>query len=140
MTQRSDLPDILGAESLLFALVAFAYGLLYPELSAAADIKLGGRKVADAGPDRDRVRAARRRARGLATVALIVAAVFTPPALETLWNFLDRLPKGFDAFDDYSAVATTLVLVTAGCYALAAHAAWMSTRLNATLRNLSKTR
>src|SRR5262245_26651754 len=137
MTQRSDLPDVLGAESLLLALITFAYGLLYPELSAAADIKLGGRQVADVGPDRDRVRAARRRARGLAAVALIVAGVYTPPALEVLWNFLDRLPQGFDVFDGYNAVAATLVLVTIGCYALAGHAAWMSRRLRHALRGLT---
>jgi hypothetical protein len=137
MTQRSDLPEVLGAESLLLALLTFAYGLVYQELSAAADIKLGGRQLADVGADRARVRAARWRARGLATVAVIVAAVFTPPALEVLWNFLERVPKGLDAFDNYNAVATTLVLVTIGCYALAGHALWMSTRLSATLWRLS---
>jgi hypothetical protein len=139
MTQSSDLPDILGAASLLLALLTFVYGMLYPELSAAADIKLGGRQVADIEPDRKRVRAARQRARGLAAVALIVAAVFTPPALDVLWNFLDRLPTGFGAFDNYNAVATTLVLVTVGCYLLTGHAFWMSTRLTSTLRALSRT-
>lgn len=137
MIQGNELPNVLAAESLLLTLITFVYGLLYPELSAAASIELRGRQFDDVGPDRARVRAARQRAGALAVVAVIVGGVFTPPSVQAAWHFLGRLPKGLAAFDDYNVVATTLVLVTVGCYLLAGHASWMVRRLTTTLRGLS---
>jgi hypothetical protein len=137
MTQATDLPNVLAAESLLLTLLTFIYGLLYPELAGAERIELGGRQFADVGPDRARVRAARQRAGALAIVAIIIGGVFTPSSLHAAWHFLRRLPKGVSAFDHYNTVATTLVLVTAGCFVLAGHALWMVRRLSKTLGRLS---
>jgi ABC-type Fe3+ transport system permease subunit len=137
MTQRSELADVLGAESLLLTLITFAYGLLYPELSRAAAMQLGGRQIEDVGSDRARVRAARRRAAALAVVAIALGAIFIPPSVEATWHFLRRLPEGLDATDDYNPVATTLVLVAIGFFLIAAHALWMVTRLTTALRRLS---
>jgi len=138
MTQQNELANVLAAESLLLALITFAYGLVYPELLAAAAIELRGRQVDDVGPDRSRVRAARRRARAFFVVAVVVGGVSAPPLLAASWHFARQLPDGVDAFNHYDAVATTLVLVTIGCFLIAGHAAWMSSRLTITLRNLSK--
>jgi hypothetical protein len=137
MTAETELSSVLAAESLLLTLITFVYGLLYPELSAAAAIELRGRQIADVGADRKRVRAARRRAGALAVVALIVGAVFTPPSVEAISNFVRHLDERLHAFDDYNPVATTLVLVTIGCLAIAAHAIWMVSRLTGTLGRLS---
>jgi fructose-specific phosphotransferase system IIC component len=137
MTLASDLPNVLAAESLLLTLITFGYGLAYPELADSAAIELAGRQVDDVGPDRARVRAARRRAAGLALIAAIVGAVFTPPAVHALVHFFERLPKGLDAFQHYNTIATTLVLVTLGCYLIACHAAWMVGGLTTALKRLS---
>jgi len=137
MTPESDLPSILSAESLLLTLITFVYGLLYPELANASAIQLGGRQPDDVGPDRARVRQARGRAGVLAAAASVVGAVFTPPSVQVSWHFLRRLPDGVDAFHDYNTVATTLVLVTIGCFLIAFHATWMVNRLTGTLSRLS---
>jgi hypothetical protein len=137
MIRATDLPNVLGAESLLLTLITFVYGLLYPELAGAAAIELRGRQLDDVGPDRARVRAARRRAGALAAVAAIVGGVFTPPSVDASWHFLRRLPKGVHAFDHYNTLATTLVLVTVGCFLIAGHASSMVKRLTITLRRLS---
>jgi hypothetical protein len=137
MTSETELPSVLAAESLLLTLITFVYGLLYPELSHAAALQLRGRQVADVGSDRTRVRNARRRATALAAVAFVVGAVFTPPSTEALSNFLRQVDERLHAFDDYNPVATTLVLVTIGCFAIAAHASWMVWRLTSALQRLS---
>lgn len=138
MTPESELADVLAAESLLLTLITFAYGLLYPQLARAVAIQLGGRQLDDVRADRLQVRAARRRAVALAGVAVIVGGVFTPPSVEASGHFLGNLRDGLHAFDDYNPVATTLVLVTLGCFAIAAHAALMVWRLTSTLRRLSR--
>jgi hypothetical protein len=135
--ESSDLSSVLAAESLLLTLITFVYGLLYPELSRTAAIELRGRQLADVGPDRKQVRAARRRAGAVATVALIVGGVFTPPSVDAISNFTRHLDERLHAFDGYNPVATTLVLVTIGCFAIAAHATWMAWRLTGTLKRLS---
>ena len=121
---------------MLLTLITFVYGLLYPELSGARAITLGGRQVADVGPDRRRVREARGRAIALVVAAAAVGAVFSPPAANLAWHFLSRLPKGRAAFFHYDAVALTLVLVTAGFFLLALHAGKMARALKATLAGL----
>jgi hypothetical protein len=108
----------------------------YPELSGARAITLGGRQVADVGPDRRRVREARGRALALAAAAAIVGAVFAPSAANLAWHFLGRLPKGRAAFFHYDAVALTLVLVTGGFFLLAVHAGKMARDLKTTLAGL----
>jgi hypothetical protein len=142
MTQETDLPSILAAEALLLTLVTFLYGLSYPELVSASALKLGSRQPADIDveQDRERVRQARRRAGVLAAVAAIIGAVFAAPSAHLSWHFLRRLPKGLAAFDHYDAVATSVVLVTFGCFLIAGHATWMVGRLANTLTRLSPRR
>jgi hypothetical protein len=137
MTQATDTPDLLAAASLLLTLITFVYGLIYPELSAARALRLAGRQVADVGPDRDRVRAARWRAGVLAVAATIVGAIFTPAAANLTWHFLRRVPKGGAAFRHYNASATTLILVTVGCFLIAGHATKTLSGLTTTLNRLS---
>jgi hypothetical protein len=142
MTQATDLDSVLAAESLLLTLIAFVYGLLYPQLAAAAGIKLGERQVADldVAEDRKKIELARWRAWLFAGVATVVGAVFAPVSVHATWHFLARLPNGFDAFRHYNTVATTLVLVTLGCFFLAIHASAMAVGLTATLRKLTAPR
>lgn len=137
MTQATELPNVLAAESLLLTLITFVYANVYSELKAAAEIKLGGRQYEDVGSDRDRVRAARTNARALAAIALIVGAAVTPPAANALWHFLRRIPDGGRALHHYNTVSTTLVLVTVGCLLLAAHAACTSMRLTTALDGIT---
>lgn len=140
MTQATDLDSVLAAESLLLTLIAFVYGLLYPQLAAAAGIKLNSRQFADleVAADRATVRLARWRARIFAGAAAVVGVVFAPASVHAAWHFLARLPKGFHAFDHYNTVATTLVLVTLGLFLLAVHASATAAGLTATLKRLTQ--
>jgi hypothetical protein len=138
MTPENELADVLAAESLLLTLITFAYGLLYPQLSRAVAIQLRGRQLDDVRADRHEVKEARRRAGALAGVAIVVGGVFSPPAVDASEHFLMNLSEGRHAFDDYNPVATTLVLVTLGCFAIGASAGSMAWRLTGTLRRLSR--
>ena len=137
MTQTSDLPSLLSAASLLFGVITFLYGLSYRELSTAAALRVAGRQKDDLGPQRERVRRARVTAMFVAVVAAVVGLIFTPDAARLSRHFFERLDEGQGAFEDYDAVATTLVAVTLGCFFLAGHATWMAVRLTRTLRRLS---
>jgi ABC-type Fe3+ transport system permease subunit len=137
VTPESDLPSLLSAASLLFSVITFLYGLAYNRISSAAAIQVAGTQKEDLGPERRRVREARRVAVFVACVATLIALIFAPPAKDLSQHFFERLPKGLEAFEDYDAVATTLVVITVGCFVLAAHATWMAVRLNRTLKRLS---
>jgi len=137
MTRTNELADLLSAASLLLTLITFLYGLLYPELSRASSITLGGRHPDDVGPDRMRVKGARLRAWFLIVAATVVGAVFTPSAIDLIWDLVTRVSDARSAFDDYNPIATTLVIVTTGFFLIAAHAALMITRLTRALGRLS---
>jgi hypothetical protein len=129
----TNLGDLLSASSLVVALLTFLYSLAHPTHSAALETTLGTRQIADAGPERRQVRAARKSALLFAVAATLATAIFLPDSIRLSWHFLGRLNRGFDAVSGYNALATSFVLITAACLALAAHALSIAVRLDAHL-------
>jgi len=110
------LGDLLTASSLLVALLTFLYGSAFTEISGARKLRREGRNVDDTQADRERVAGARPKALAVAVAGLVVGAIFVPESLKRCWHFVQH-PLGH-----YNALATSLVVVTAFCFLVAAHA------------------
>jgi hypothetical protein len=124
------LGDLLTAASLLVALLTFLYGGAFSEITTARKLRRAGRNVDDTRADRERVAVARPKALGVAVAGIVVGAIFLPESLERCWHFLQH-PLGH-----YNALATSLVVVTAFCFLVAAHALGAALELRRADRDL----
>ena len=111
--------DLLSAASILLGINTFLYGLWHGELDQAEAIQ-PPRHLEDAGPQRQKVKAARRKALLVALAASLFVLVFAPEVIAAL----------DDMFDDYDAVEVSLLVVWLGLIWLAAHSGATAWRLH----------
>jgi hypothetical protein len=114
--------DLLSSASVLLTLVALLYSLWYPEIMQAINTDVPANK-SDRKPDHQRVKAVyATKARPLAVAAVILTAVFAPDSVRILSVSIHHaLETGFRSALDYSAVSSSLVLVTFGSGFFALH-------------------
>jgi hypothetical protein len=127
---------LLSAASVLLGVATFIYGAAYPGLARAAALRLHGRQLEDARDEREQARLATRRAMWLALACTGFGVVFTPASYVLVRHFVDRLPS-VEAFEDYNALGTALVVANAVYFGLACHAFAIALRAREAARSLS---
>jgi len=123
------LGNLLSAASLLLAILAVFYGLWYPEIAEALELKLPLHKE-DATEELKRIRrAAERMALPLTVAAIAVALVFLPDSVGVLIDSVAYVASNGASLSNYDAVSASLVLVTVLNSFLAGHMARLTYRL-----------
>ena len=130
--------DLLSAASLLLAVLGVLYGLWYPEIIEALDVKVPDYPEDRKRPYRQVASVLYGRAIPLAVAALGVSLIFLPDALKiigvSIQNF--RL-RGMAAVYDYHAVYTAFCFVVAMSIAIAVHLTIFSMKLGHLCKRLS---
>ena len=128
--------DLLSAASLLLAVIGVLYGLWYPEIIDALDIKVPAFSEDRAKPFRQVSSILYGRAIPLAIAALGVSLIFLPNAIEIILSSVQNiLNKGINAIPDYDAVKTSFCFVVLLSGAIAIHIIYFFVKL-VLLRNL----
>lgn len=104
--------DILSAASLLLTVLAILFGLWYEEIKSALNLPIE-RDPRDRGKTNTKIRSTLiARAIPLTIAACLLTLVFAPDTIRIIVSSVGNFSaKGLDAFSDYSAVATSFVLV-----------------------------
>ena len=122
--------DLVSAASLLLAVLGVLYGLWYPEIIEALDIKVPAFREDRNKPIQQVVSVLYGRAIPLAVAALGVSLIFLPDALEiTRRSIQNYLGKGFEALTNYNAVQTSFCFVVTLSGAIAMHITYFSVKL-----------
>jgi hypothetical protein len=133
------LSDLLGAASLLLAVLGILYGLWYREIIKALMMQVPKHEEDKAKPRGEVATMLLSRALPLAVAATLISLVFLPDAIQ-IASFSVRLVRqvGLGRYIGfYSSVATAFVLVELMAAGIAVHSTILLIKLIALLRRLS---
>lgn len=130
--------DLLSAASLLLAVLGVLYGLWYPEITAALEIKVPDFAEDRKRPYRQVSSVLYSRALPLTIAALGVSLIFLPEAIKiTRDTFLQYQAQGVAYIKNYNAVYTAFCFVVAMSIAIAVHLTIFSAKLSRLRKRLS---
>jgi hypothetical protein len=130
--------DVLGAASLLLAILAVLYSLWYGDIGAALRVQIPTHHE-DAGPQRRQVaEAIRTRAAPLACAALVLFMVFLPEAIRLITHWFRHAADDglWQAIKSYDPVELSIVAVVVLLGFLAAYTVWLTVELLTLKRKL----
>ncbi len=131
--------NVLGAASLLLAILAVLFSLWYADIAAALRVEIPTH-TEDAGPQRRQVIAAiRTRAAPLALASLVLLVVFTPEALQLIIRWGRNVDQHglWREVKAYDPVKLSIVIVVVFLAALTAYAGWLAVELLRLRRRLA---
>lgn len=125
------LGDVLGAASLLLAILAVLYSIWYSDLAAALRVEIPTH-LEDAEPQRRTVdEALRARATPLLVAGLVLLLVFVPEAVRLITHWLEHAWRYglWHAVTSYDPVRLSIVVVVVFLLLLTFYAIWLTVEL-----------
>jgi len=130
--------DLLSSASLLLAVLGVLYGLWYPEIIAALEIKVPDFVEDRKRPYRQVSSVLYSRAFPLTIAAIGVSLIFLPDALKIVSDtVIEYQAQGIAYIRNYSAVHTAFCFVVAMSIAIAVHLTIFSVKLSRLSKRLS---
>jgi hypothetical protein len=122
--------DTLAAASLLLTAIAIVYSLWYPEMTSVLKLVPQAHKADNRDAHTQVRRAIGTRAIPLLVISLVLTLIFVPDTINVVrFSIETAAQKRLAAIHDYSAVATSLVVVNAMLAVLMIHLALLTRRL-----------